>query len=74
MHYGPYFFAEDEGKPTISAKNGEEVGGSDDFTEVFYIFLHNFQKNWIKFAELFKQSDIEDINLLYQCQDNDLDE
>jgi len=41
MHYGHYFFAEDEGKPTLSARNGEEVGGSDAFTEVFLLFLYN---------------------------------
>jgi len=37
MHYGPYDFAKDRKKPTISAKNGATIRPTNDFAEVFYI-------------------------------------
>ena len=42
MHYGWDAFAQDSSKPTLTDKNGNKVGPSDDFTLVkYFFFLHN---------------------------------
>ena len=45
MHYGSNAFAVDKSKPTITAKNGQKIEPSQDFTEViFHIILINIQR------------------------------
>lgn len=39
MHYGPYDFAKDESRPTISAISGEEIRRIGDFTEVHFYYI-----------------------------------
>lgn len=39
MHYNWNHFAVDETKPTVTDKNGNKVGTSEDFTLVQYFFL-----------------------------------
>lgn len=50
MHYGSNAFAVDKSKPTITAKNGQKIEPSQDFTEViFHIILINNHRILNKF-------------------------